>query len=82
MFGLIAKACYDPQNTDDHCVYEHLQSLLAEGAGVIHGAMKTWKQVKQIKAQKEELVKETAGILAHLGRLGKPMSCGFLSHIG
>ena len=67
----MAKACYDPDNTDDQCVYEHLQALLAENGGAMHAVMTTWKQVKQIKAQKSELLKETAGILAHLGRLGE-----------
>jgi SAM-dependent methyltransferase len=70
LFGMIGKAVYDPDNTDDQSVYEHLQALLADNTGLMHTISTTWKQVKQLRHQKHELVRETAGILSHLGRLG------------
>ena len=70
LFGMMSKAVYDPANLDDQSVFEHLQSMLAGNKGALHTASTTWKQVKQIRHQKKELARETAGILSHLGRLG------------
>ena len=70
LYGMMVKCTSDPNNKDDNDVYEHLQSLLTESSGAMAAATAGWKQVKQLKAQKKELVR---GACSN-GRLGLRLS--------
>ena len=74
LMGLMKRAAWDPQNQTDFEIYEDLQSLVAAGGGGGGGlgeARMAWKKLLQLRAQKNELTRETGAILHRLGRLGK-----------
>ena len=70
LYNAIAKVARDPRNAKDADCFEHLQSLLAESKGPLAAATRAWKQIRQLRAQKQEFLRETASVLAQLGRLG------------
>ena len=68
--SIIAKAVWNPANSDDHVVYRCLQTEFSESDGALNKASKTWKSLLQTKRQKQELLRETVSIVSKLGRLG------------
>jgi hypothetical protein len=58
---------------DDVEIYEDIQVQLQSrgGGGAMGQAKMAWKQIKQLRAQKDELVRQTGSILNRLDRLGK-----------
>jgi SAM-dependent methyltransferase len=67
--GMISRAVWDPDNKDDNDIYEDLCEQLSAGSGPVAGLTQAWRGVKQLRAQKVELVRETGAILGRLGRL-------------
>ena len=61
------------QGLDDQAAYVSLTRMLeTEGAlGTVAAAAKAWRGVKQIHAQRRELLRQTQHILGKLGRLGR-----------
>ena len=61
------------ENLDDHSAYVTLQRMLAsEGAmGTVAAAGKAWRGLKQVHAQRRELLRQSQHILGKLGRLGR-----------
>ena len=67
---VIGKAAWDPQNATDldifRCLARHFAGA-AQGAG---GAMRAWKQLRQLSHQRQEIAEETCSLLAKAGKLG------------
>jgi SAM-dependent methyltransferase len=70
----IAKAARDPRNEHDVDCFVHLQGLLVSSSGALATAVRSWKQLRQLRAQKQELLRETMSVFAQLGRLGSSTS--------
>lgn len=67
----MSKAAWDPNNRSDTDIYDNIKEQLAAGAGgPIVQLARLWKSITQLRAQRRELTRETASILARLGRLG------------
>ena len=71
LYNMIAKVARNPRNASDLDCFVQLKELLAGSeASPAAAAQRAWKQVRQLKAQKVELVRETGSLLSQLGRLG------------
>lgn len=71
LFRMILKAARDPENRDDIEIYRALQRQVNESSGPVGAALKTWKQLNQLSAQKSELTREVCSIVSHLGKFGQ-----------
>lgn len=72
LFRLISQAVWEPDNVTDLDVYAHLQAALAtENAGPVNMLKKTWRQLKQLREQKDEIARETVSIMSRLGKIGQ-----------
>lgn len=83
LYNTLARVACDPQNHgDDHACYDHLQSLVGGGTvGPVAQAGRMWKQVKQLRCQKAELLRETCSILGQLGRLGSGHAGSLIGYV-
>ena len=72
LFNIIKRAAWDSRNKDDVDIYEDIVAQLQSkgGGGPLGQAKMGWKQIKQLRAQKDELCRETGSILNRLNRLG------------
>ena len=70
LFNALARVARDPRNADDVQCFEDLQKLLTDQSDAMSTARRAWKQVRQLRLQKNELRRETASLLSQLGRLG------------
>ena len=69
LYNQICKVARDPRNKDDAACFEALVKLLEAGNGALSAARQGWKQVRQLRAQKVEFLRETGSVLAQLGRI-------------
>jgi hypothetical protein len=74
LFGMVVKSALDPLHRgEDQLIYQGLYDLIKEhesSAGPMAAAGKMWASVKQLRNQRNELVREMKSILGHLGRAG------------
>ena len=67
----VAKATWDPDNRTDADIYDDVREQLQQSStGPTTQLGNLWRGLRQLRAQRTELTRETGAILARLGRLG------------
>ena len=68
---VMTRASYDPANNDDIDIYRYVyKHLSGSSKPVLSQMLQGWRALQQIRAQKEELTRQTASILTKLDRIG------------
>jgi FAD/FMN-containing dehydrogenase/SAM-dependent methyltransferase len=70
MHRLLASAVWDSRNRTDDDIYAALSAQLVRRASPLARVSGLFSAVKQLNAQKAELVRETVSVLARLGKVG------------
>ena len=68
MNKVIAHVLYNPLYKDDNDLYNAMYHYLKDHQN--NNLMTIWKNIKQLRAQRKEITRETASILSRLGKLG------------